>query len=85
MLYAGLCDVMYVVFYVSIVSVLSFRCCTFVSCVHPVSVLNAVSCMTQFVNVGRGYNKQGILQRQYHASLVDNHECLPHPVAVSVF
>ena len=28
------------------VSVLSCRCCMFVSCVHPVAVLNAVFCMT---------------------------------------
>ena len=27
------------------VSVSSCRCCMFVSCVHPVSVLNAVFCM----------------------------------------
>ena len=28
------------------VSVSSCRCCMFVSCVHPVSVLNAAFCMT---------------------------------------
>ena len=28
------------------VSVSSCRCCMFVSCVHPVAVLNAVFCMT---------------------------------------
>ena len=28
------------------VSVSSCRCCMFVSCVHPVAVLNAASCMT---------------------------------------
>ena len=28
------------------VSVLSCRCCMFVSCVHPVAVLNAAFCMT---------------------------------------
>ena len=27
-------------------SVLSIRCCMFVSCVHPVEVLNAAFCMT---------------------------------------
>ena len=27
-------------------SVLSCRCCMFVSCVHPVAVLNAAFCMT---------------------------------------
>ena len=28
------------------VSLLSCRCCMFVSCVHPVAVLNAAFCMT---------------------------------------
>ena len=28
------------------VSILSCRCCTFVSCVHPMAVLNAAFCMT---------------------------------------
>ena len=28
------------------VSVLSCRCCMFVSCVHPVAVLNAAFCIT---------------------------------------
>ena len=32
--------------YMGSVSVSSCRCCMFVSCVHPVSVLNAVFCMT---------------------------------------
>ena len=46
-------DVMDVVFYVCIVRreavcacVSSCRCCMFVSCVHPVAVLNAAFCMT---------------------------------------
>ena len=46
-------DVMDVVFSVCIVrrgavdvSVSSCRCCMFVSCVHPVAVLNAAICMT---------------------------------------
>ena len=45
-------DVTDVVFYVCIlrcmgsVSVSSCRCCMFVSCVHPVAVLNAAFCMT---------------------------------------
>ena len=50
------------------VSVSSCRCCMFVSCVHPVAVLNAAFCMTQFVNAGRGCNRRpyrrGILQRR---------------------
>ena len=28
------------------VSVSSYRCCMFMSCVHPVAVLNAAFCMT---------------------------------------
>ena len=38
------------------VSVSSCRCCMFVSCVHPVAVLNVAFCMhdLQFVNAGRG-------------------------------
>ena len=43
-------------------SVMSCRCCMFVSCVHPVAVLNAAFCMTcsllMLVEDGRG-----ILQR----------------------
>ena len=34
------------------VSVSACRCCMFVSCVHPVAVLNAAFCMT--FNAGRG-------------------------------
>ena len=49
------------------VSVSSCRCCMFVSCVHPVAVLNAcVLHDLQFVNAGRGCNRRpyrrGILQ-----------------------
>ena len=42
------------------VSVSSCRCCMFVSCVHPVAVLNAAFCMT-FVNAGRGYSRAGLI------------------------
>ena len=37
-------------------SVTSCRCCIFVSCVHPVAVLNAAFCMTcsLLINAGRG-------------------------------
>ena len=63
-------------------SVLSYRCCMFVSCVHPVAVLNAAFCMTlQFVNAGRGCKRQpyrrGILQSR-------SHDCLIEIVCVSV-
>ena len=57
MLYVCVGDVMDVVFSVCIVrrgacscmgsvSVSSCRCCMFVSCVHPMAVLNAAFCMT---------------------------------------
>ena len=54
MLYVCVRDVMDVVVSVCIVtrgaitsmSVSSCRCCMFVSCVHPVAVLNAAFCMT---------------------------------------
>ena len=62
-------------------SVSSYRCCMFVSCVHPVAVLNAAFCMTlQFVNAGRGCKKRpygkGILQSRSHDCLIGSHECL---------
>ena len=51
------------------------RCCMFVSCVHPVAVLNAAFCMTcsllMLVEDGRG-----ILQNCSHNSLMGSHECL---------
>ena len=41
------------------VSVMSCICCMFVSCVHPVEVLNAAFCMTysllMLVDHGRGF------------------------------
>ena len=62
------------------VSVSSCRCCMFVSCVHPVAVLNAAFCMTQFVNAGRGCNRppyrRGILQSRSHNCFIGSHECL---------
>ena len=46
----------------------------FVSCVHPVAVLNA------FVDAGRGCKRRpygiGILQSWSHNCLVGSHECL---------
>ena len=59
------------------VSVSSCRCCMFVSCVHPVAVLNAD---LQFVNASRGCKWRpygiGILQSWSHNCLIDSHECL---------
>ena len=68
-------------------SVSSCRCCMFVSCVHPVAVLNAAFCMTcsllMLVEDGRG-----ILQSRSQDCVIGSHDCLfclPHPVAVSAF
>ena len=62
-------------------SVSSCKCCMFVSCVHPIAVLNAAFCMTcsflMLVQDGRG-----ILQSRSDDGLVGSHECvlcLPHP------
>ena len=46
-------------------SVLSCRCCMFVSCVHPVAVHNAA----------RPYGR-GILQSRSHDCLIGRHVCL---------
>ena len=49
------------------VSVLSCRCCMFVSCVHPVAVLNAAFCMTcsllMLVEDARGYHMEEAYSR----------------------
>ena len=63
------------------VSVSSCMCYMFVSCVHPVAVLNAGFCMTfRFLNAGLGCkrrpNGRGILQTWSHNCLVGSHECL---------
>ena len=62
-------------------SVLSCRCCMFVSCVHPVAVLNDAFSMTcSFVNAGCGCKRRpyrrGILQSRSHNCFVGNHEGL---------
>ena len=58
-----------------IVSVLSCRCCMFVSCVHPVAVLNAAFCMTCSLLM-LVKDARGILQSRSHNCLVGSHECL---------
>ena len=75
------------------VSVSSCRCCMFVSCVHPVAVLNAAFCMTcsllMLVEDARGdhmeeaYSRADLITALYVAKSVSF--CLPHPVAVSAF
>ena len=53
-------------------------CCMFVSCVHPVAVLNTAFCIDlQFVNAGRGCKRRpygrGILQSLSHDCLIGSH------------
>ena len=65
----------------------------FVSCKHPVAVLNAAFCMTcsmlMLVEDARGdhmeeaYSRAGLITALYVAMSVSF--CLPHPVAVSAF
>ena len=65
----------------------------FVSCVHPVAVLNAAFCMTcsllMLVEGARGdnmeeaYSRAGLITALYVAMGISF--CLPHPVAVSAF
>ena len=75
------------------VSVSLCRCCMFVSCVHPVAVLNAAFCITfrllMLVEDVRGdhmeetYSIDGLLTALYVAMSVSF--SLPHAVAVSAF
>ena len=75
------------------VSVSSCRCCMFVSCVHPVAVLNTAFCMTcsllMLVEDARGdhmeeaYSRAGLITALQVVMSVSF--CLPHPVAVSAF
>ena len=62
------------------VSVSSCRCCMFVSCVHPVAVLNAAFCMTcsllMLVGCNRRPYRSGILQSRSHNCFIGSHECL---------
>ena len=50
-------------------SVLSSRCCMFVSCVHPVAVLNAAFCMTCSLLM-LVENARGILLSRSHDCLI---------------
>ena len=67
------------------VSVSSCRCCMFVSCVHPVAVLNAAFCMTcsllMLVEDAIGDHteeayRRGILQSRSHNCFIGSQECL---------
>ena len=65
-------------------SVLSCRCCMFVSCVHPVAALYVAFCMIcsllMQVEDARGDHMEEEYSRAMRVSF-----CLPHPVAVSAF
>ena len=63
------------------VRVSSCICCMFVSCVHPVEVLNAALCMTcRFLMLVEDAKRRpyriGILQSPSHHCFVGSHECL---------
>ena len=67
------------------VSVSSCRCCMFVSCVHPVAVLNAAFCMTcsllMLVEDAIGdHTEEPVsragLQSRSHNCFLGSHECL---------
>ena len=60
------------------VNVSSCRCCMFVSCVHPVAVLNAAFCMTcsLLMLVEDAIGRRGILQSRSHNCFMGSHECL---------
>ena len=68
-------------------------CCMFVSCVHPMAVLNAAFCMTcsllMLVEKTRGdhmeeaYSRASLITALYVVMSVSF--CLPHPVAASAF
>ena len=61
------------------VSVSSCRCCMFVSCVHPVAVLNAAFCMTcsllMLVEDAIGDHTEEAYSRA-HNCFIGSHECL---------
>ena len=58
-------------------SVSSCKCCMFVSCVHPVAVLNAEFCMTySLLMLVEDAYERGILQSWSHNCLIGSHECL---------
>ena len=68
------------------VSVSSCRCCMFVSCVHPVAVLNAVFCMTCSLlmlvedaigdHTEEAYSKAGLITSLCHQyDVCENYVC----------
>ena len=62
-------------------SVSSCRCCMFVSCVHPVAVLNVSFCMTcsllMLVEDAIGdHTEEALLQSRSHNCFLCSHVCL---------
>ena len=61
-------------------SVSSCICCMFVSCMHPVAVLNAALCMTcsllMLVEDARGDHVEETKYYRSHDCLIGSHECL---------
>ena len=72
-----------------LVGVSSCICCMFVSCVHPVAVLNAALCMTcsllMLVEDAIGDHTEEAYSRAGLITAMGVSFCLPHPVAVSAF
>ena len=62
------------------VNVSSCRCCMFVSCVHPVAVLNAAFCMTcsllMLVEDAIGDHTEEAYSRAGLICFIGSHECL---------
>ena len=75
------------------VSVSTCKCCMFLSCVHPVAVLNAAFCMTCSLlmlvedaigdHTEEAYSRAGLTTALQVARSVSFY--LPHPVAVRCF
>ena len=68
-------------------SVSSCRCCRFVSCVHPVAVLNCSLLMLvedeRDNPMEEAYSRSGLITALYVTMSVSF--CLPHPIALSDF
>ena len=68
------------------VSVSSCRCCMFVSCVHPVSVLNAAFCMTcSLLMLVEDAIDDHTEEAYSRAGLITAYPPSVYPVAVSAF
>ena len=66
-------------------SVSSCICCIFVSCVHPVAVLNVASCMTCSLLMRVEDSRSDHMEEAYSSASMSVSFCLPHPVDVCAF